>query len=91
MSCSSVQYDVPLQNLRDTGAAISLWVRPPQADISVEELALFKWGTGAMTVPLAKCEVECDLLQGSARLGIVDSLPDVSGVDLILGNDSAKG
>lgn len=80
----------PVNILRDTGASISLLVKPPQSDISGEEFVLIKGVTGVLTVPFVKCEVECDLFKGTTQLGIVDSLPE-EGVDLILGNDLAKG
>lgn len=80
----------PVRILRDTGASISLWVKPPHSDISSEEFILIKGVTGALTVPLVECEVVCDLFQGVARLGVVESLPE-SGVDLILGNDLVRG
>ena len=80
----------PFRILRDTGASISLWVKPPHASIPGEEFILIKGVTGALTVPLVECKVVCDLFQGVARLGVVESLPEC-GVDLILGNDLVRG
>ncbi|MPC29412.1 uncharacterized protein E2C01_022643 [Portunus trituberculatus] len=76
--------------LRDTGSSISLWVRPDHSDISTTEYVLIKVVTGAMTVPLLSCKIDCEVFRGPARVGIVDSLLE-DGVDLLLGNNLVRG
>ena len=73
--------------LRDTGASISLWVRPKGCGESGETV-LIRGVTGAKTVPLMPVQINCPLFTGCAKVGIVDYLPE-SGVDLIVGNDLA--
>ena len=87
MKVNSSQY--PVRILRDTVSSVSLWVRPNLCDVSTTEFVLIRGVTGATTVPLLSCEVECDLFKGSARLGVVDCLPEEG--DLLLGNDLVKG
>ncbi|KAK3878761.1 hypothetical protein Pcinc_016573 [Petrolisthes cinctipes] len=45
---------------------------------------------GSLTVPLVECRVSCNLFNGTAQVGVVESLPE-SNVDLILGNDLVRG
>lgn len=47
---------------------------------------MIKGVTGFLTVPLGMCEIRCNLFDGQAQVGIVDSLPE-KGVNLILSND----
>lgn len=89
----TVQFDgvrYPARILRDTGATVSLWVRPKNVAVGGDDYVLIKGVTGSMTVPFVSCEVGCKMFNGEARVGVLDSLPG-DGVDLILGNDLVPG
>lgn len=84
----------PVQILRDTGAKVSLWKRPPcfRADTTDYILlrGVFTPNSDPVPVPLITCVVECDIFQGVARVGVVDSLPE-DGITFLLGNDLIQG
>ncbi|KAK3895462.1 hypothetical protein Pcinc_000804 [Petrolisthes cinctipes] len=80
----------PVKILRDTGSTITLWVRPKHVELRSKDFVLLRGVGGSLTVPLVECRVSCNLFNGTAQVGVVESLPE-SNVDLILGNDLVRG
>lgn len=83
-----------VQILRDTGAKVSLWKRPPDFSAETTDYLLlrgvFTPNSNPVPVPLINCVVECDLFQGKARVGVLESLPE-DGITFLLGNDLIQG
>ncbi|KAK3893335.1 hypothetical protein Pcinc_002889 [Petrolisthes cinctipes] len=82
---------VPIKILRDTGSVQSLLLKNVFNDVTdVDNTVVLQGVGGFITVPLTFVQLDCDLVSGKVRVGLVDELP-VSGVELLLGNDLAGG
>ncbi|KAK3894289.1 hypothetical protein Pcinc_001953 [Petrolisthes cinctipes] len=72
---------VPIKILRDTGSVQSLLLKNVFNDVTdVDNTVVLQGVGGFITVPLTFVQLDCDLVSGKVRVGLVDELP-VSGVE----------
>ncbi|KAK3886515.1 hypothetical protein Pcinc_009385 [Petrolisthes cinctipes] len=78
------EYDVKV--LRDTGSDRTLYLNPNHGSHVSDTCVVLTDLGGPFSAQLVEAQLECDLFQGKAFVGVTDELP-VKGVDVILEND----